>query len=76
MRVQKQAAVPTAASLPEPLLIPVAEAARQLSVSTWEIRRLVRKGLLTHKKLSKTNWLIPMKSIRAFADVSANGRAA
>jgi hypothetical protein len=53
----------------EPLLVPVARAAELLSVSTWEIRRLVRKGLLTHKKLSKTNWLIPMKSVRAFAEV-------
>lgn len=54
---------------PEPLLITTARAAELLSMSTWEIRRLVRKGLLTHKKLSKTNWLIPMKSVRAFAEV-------
>jgi helix-turn-helix protein len=55
----------------EPLLITTAHAAELLSMSTWEIRRLVRKGLLTHKKLSKTNWLIPMKSVRAFAEVRA-----
>lgn len=60
-------AVPAA----EPLLITTAHAAELLSMSTWEIRRLVRKGLLTHKKLSKTNWLIPMKSVRAFAEVRA-----
>lgn len=60
----------------EPLLITTAHAAELLSISTWEIRRLVRKGLLAHKRLSKTHWLIPMRSVRAFADVSANGRAA
>ena len=61
---------------PEPLLVTTAHAAELLSISTWEVRRLVRKGLLAHKKLSRTNWLIPMKSVRAFADVSGNGRAA
>ena len=61
---------------PEPLLVTTAYAAKLLSISTWEVRRLVRKGSLAHKKLSKTNWLITMKSIRAFADVTANGRAA
>jgi len=59
----------TAPPSPEPLLITTARAAELLSMSTWGIRRLVRKGLLAHKKLSKTNWLIPMKSVRAFAEV-------
>jgi Helix-turn-helix domain len=62
-------AVPT----PEPLLITTAHAAELLSVSSWEIRRLVRRGLLQHRKLSKTNWLIVMRSVRAFAE---GGRAA
>jgi helix-turn-helix protein len=53
----------------EPLLVTTARAAELLSVSPWEIRRLVRKGLLAHKKLSKTNWLIPMHALRAFAEV-------
>jgi hypothetical protein len=63
----------TAASVPfpEPLLVTTAHAAELLSVSPWEVRRLIRKGLLAHKKLSKTNWLIPMKSVRAFAEVRA-----
>ena len=52
---------------PEPLLVTTAHAAELLSVSPWEIRRLVRKGLLAHKKLSKTNWLIPMSSLKKFA---------
>jgi len=65
-----------AVPFPEPLLITTAHAAELLSISAWEIRRLVRKGLLAHKKLSRTNWLIPMKSVRAFADASANGRVA
>jgi excisionase family DNA binding protein len=72
----KHQASPAVPFSPEPLLITTARAAELLSVSTWEVRRLVRKGMLAHKKLSRTNWLIPMKSIRAFADVSANGRAA
>jgi hypothetical protein len=50
-----------------PLLVPVSEAARLLSVSTWEIRRLVRRGALGVKKLSKTHWLITSRSITAFA---------
>jgi hypothetical protein len=54
---------------PEPLLVTTARAAQLLSISTWEVRRLVRKGLLAYKKLSKTNWLITTASIRAFADV-------
>lgn len=59
----------------EPLLVTTAHAAELLSISTWEVRRLVRKGFLQHKKLSKTNWLVTMKSIRSFADVSTNARA-
>jgi hypothetical protein len=74
--VSLQASIPTAAPTPEPLLVTTAHAAELLSISKWEVRRLVRKNLLAHKKLSKTNWLITMKSIRAFADVTANGRAA
>jgi hypothetical protein len=65
----KKDSSPTVPAVSEPLLITTARAAELLSMSTWEIRRLVRKGLLTHKKLSKTNWLIPMKSVRAFAEV-------
>lgn len=56
---------------PEPLLVTTAQAAELLSVSTWEIRRLVRKGLLTHRKLSKTNWLIQMASLKKFAGGAA-----
>lgn len=61
----------TAVPLPEPLLVTTARAAELLSISPWEIRRLVRKGLLAHKKLSKTNWLITMRSVREFANVKA-----
>jgi hypothetical protein len=61
---------------PEPLLVTTALAAELLSISSWEVRRLVRKGLLAHRKLSKTNWLITTKSIREFANVSVIGRAA
>jgi Helix-turn-helix domain len=60
---------------PEPLLVTTAHAAELLSVSPWEVRRLVRKGQLAHKKLSRTNWLVTMRSIRAFAEVSMTGRA-
>jgi hypothetical protein len=76
-RPKKQTAVevPVVPS-PDPLLVTTTRAAELLSISTWEVRRLVRKGFLQHKKLSRTNWLVTMKSVRAFADVSANGRAA
>ena len=56
---------------PEPLLVTTAHAASLLSMSPWEVRRLVRKGLLAHKKLSKTHWLITMRSVRDFANVKA-----
>ena len=71
MANQKKAtagAVPVVPS-PEPLLVTTARAAELLSISTWEIRRLVRKGVLQHKKLSRTNWLVTMRSVRAFAEV-------
>ncbi len=61
---------------PEPLLITTARAAELLSISTWKVRNLVRRGVLQHKKISKTDWRIPLKSVKAFAEVSANGRAA
>lgn len=67
MRTKSQSAVPAVPS-PEPLLVTTAHAADLLSVSPWEVRRLVRKGLLAHKKLSRTDWRIPMKSVRAFAE--------
>lgn len=72
MSVKSAVAVPYS----EPLLVTTAHAAELLSVSTWEVRRLVRKGLLAHRRLSKTHWLIPMRSIRAFADASVTGGAA
>jgi len=74
-RASSAIATPAVPSV-EPLLVTTAHAAELLSISTWEVRRLVRRGVLAHKQLSKTNWLIPMRSVRAFADVSANGRAA
>jgi excisionase family DNA binding protein len=62
-------AAPTVAapSLQPPLLVPVSEAARLLSVSTWEIRRLVRRGALGCKKLGRTKWLISVSSLQKFA---------
>jgi hypothetical protein len=59
--------LPNGSQLQPPLLVPVREAARLLSVSTWQIRRLVRRGSLGVKKLSKTHWLITSRSILAFA---------
>jgi hypothetical protein len=53
-----------------PLLVTTARAAELLSVSPWEIRRLVRKGLLQHKTLSKTNWLIVVQSLKKFASAA------
>ena len=54
----------------EPLLIPVSEAARLLSISEWSVRRLVRKGYLSVRKLSCTHWLIQTESLRRFASGS------
>jgi len=71
MKTKPQSAVPTT----EPFLITTKQAAALLSVSPWEVRRLCRKNQLAYKRLSKTNWLITTKSIRAFADVSTTGRA-
>jgi excisionase family DNA binding protein len=50
-----------------PLCVPVSEAARLLSVSAWEIRRLCRRGVLGYKKLGRTKWLITSRSINLFA---------
>lgn len=58
----------------EPLLVSTKQAAKLLSISSAEIRLLVRKGSLVHKRISKTHWLISMRSLRAFADGS--GRVA
>jgi excisionase family DNA binding protein len=66
---QPAVAVPAVPS-PEPLLVTTAVAAELLSISPWEVRRLVRKGQLAHKKLSRTNWLISMSSIKKFAVAS------
>ncbi len=63
----------SAPPLQPPLLVPVSEAARLLSVSAWEIRRLCRKGALGYKKLGRTKWLITSRSVQAFAsEVSAS----
>lgn len=59
-----------AVPLVEPRLITTKEAARQLSISAWEIRNLCRKGLLAYRKLSKTNWLITTASVKAFAEAA------
>jgi Helix-turn-helix domain len=55
-------------SQPDPLLVPVSEAARLLGVSEYSVRLLARKSQLAFKKLSPTKWLITMASIRKFAD--------
>jgi excisionase family DNA binding protein len=69
MRAKKSIAVPVVPSS-EPLLVTTAAAAELLSISPWEVRRLVRKGQLAHKKLSRTNWLISMSSVKKFAVAS------
>jgi hypothetical protein len=70
MPKSKQSPASTTAS--EPLLVTTKVAAGLLSVSTWEIRRLCRKGQLAFKRLSKTNWLVNFQSLKAYAE----GRAA
>jgi len=64
--------IPSASTtLPEPLLVPVPEAARRISVSEYSVRLLCRKGQLAYKKLSKTKWLVTTASLRAYANVKA-----
>ena len=70
---QKSLVSPTPSLAPEPFLVSVKEAARLLSVSPWEIRRLCRRGLLAYRKLSHTNWLVSTKSIRDFAAITSSG---
>lgn len=69
-RPKKSVVAGPALPFPEPLLLTTAAAAELLSVSTWEVRRLVRKGFLQHKKLSRTNWLVTMSSVKKFAVAS------
>jgi len=74
MSRSKQHPAPAAVSVvpsPDPLLVTTARAAELLSVSPWEIRRLVRHGFLQHKKLSRTNWLVTMASLKKFAGGAA-----
>jgi hypothetical protein len=62
-------AVPSPVQI-EPLLVTTARAAELLSVSPWEVRRLCRKDLLAYKRLSKTNWLIVVQSLKKFASAA------
>jgi hypothetical protein len=65
---------PQASSAPsviEPLAVTTKTAAQLLSVSPSEIRKLARRGLLPYRKLSKTNWMFSMKSLRQFAEGGA-----
>lgn len=55
----------------EPLLVTVPEAARLLSLSPWTVRRYVRRGLIAAKRISRSKWLIPYKSLLAFATVKS-----
>lgn len=60
-------------ALPEPLLVPLAEAARLLGVKMFSIRQLCRqfdatKGAvgLPHRLIGN-RWLVPLAAVRAFA---------
>jgi excisionase family DNA binding protein len=55
----------------EPLLVPVSEASRLLSLNRATIRDLVRRGSLAAKKISPTKWLITTASIKSFANKAA-----
>jgi excisionase family DNA binding protein len=56
---------------PEPLLIPLKEAARLLGVQIYSVRKLTRRGVLPYKKIGN-KWLIRYAALKAFA----NGKAA
>lgn len=51
---------------PEPLLVPLKEAARLLGVRVFSIRKLCRQGALPHRLIGN-RWLVSMAAIRAFA---------
>jgi hypothetical protein len=68
MRTKPQASAP---SVPEPLAVSTKQAAQLLSVSPSEIRKLARRGLLSYRRLSKTNWLFSTRSLREFAEGGA-----
>jgi excisionase family DNA binding protein len=54
--------------VPEPLLVPVIEAARRIGLKPSTVRKLVRRGALAARKVSPTKWLITTASIKAFAN--------
>ena len=58
---------PRQESVPEPLLVPVTEAARRLNLHPASIRHLVRRGELSAKKISPTKWLVNLSSVKKFA---------
>ena len=51
---------------PEPLLVPLKEAARLLGVRVFSIRKLCRQGALPHRLIGN-RWCIPTAALRAFA---------
>ena len=63
---QKKSSIESDPSLPEPLLVPLKEAARLLGVRVYSIRRLTRKGQLAYKVIGN-KWLVQYASLKAFA---------
>lgn len=51
---------------PEPLLVPLSEAARLLGVKIYSVRKLARRGVLPRRVVGN-RWLIPYSSLKAFA---------
>jgi excisionase family DNA binding protein len=62
----QSAATPAVASI-EPLLVPLAEAARLLGVRIYSIRRLTRQGLLPFKVIGN-RWLVNYSALKAYAN--------
>ena len=58
----------------EPLLVPLAEAARLLGVRVYSIRLLTRKGILPFRQIGN-KWLVNYAALKKFAEGSATGRA-
>ncbi len=63
---QKKSSIESESSLSEPLLVPLAEAARLLGIKVYSIRRLTRKGQLAYKVIGN-KWLVQYASLKAFA---------
>jgi helix-turn-helix protein len=51
----------------EPLMVPLAEAAKLLGVKTHSMRQMCRQDILPYKKIGN-RWVIPYQALKSFAN--------